>query len=242
VLFRSKMASMLGVVDENRQLIAAEDGLYIRETGSGQWELVQPLEADNANTRSNDGRVHPSGALWIGTMGLNLEPEAGAIYWFFKGELKCLYANITVPNSICFSPQGDIAYFIDTPTGKLMRVTVDPATGFPTDDPEILYDHSGQNGFLDGSVVDADGTIWNAGWAGSCLNVISSAGQLLRTIDLPTGQLTCPAFIGPDLDRLLVTSAWQGMSDERRRTDLEAGKTFIMDLSVKGKSEPYVVL
>ena len=81
------------------------------------------LEADNAATRSNDGRVHPSGALWIGTMGRKAEKGAGAIYHFGGGELRRLYAGISIPNAICFSPDGATAYFTDTREAILYRVT-----------------------------------------------------------------------------------------------------------------------
>ena len=116
------MASMLGVIDERTQLLATENGLYIRDTATGGLTLHQPLEADNPATRSNDGRVHPSGAIWIGTMGKQAEQAAGAIYWFFKGELRKLYPEISIPNSICFSPDGGTAYFTDTRVAKLMAV------------------------------------------------------------------------------------------------------------------------
>jgi sugar lactone lactonase YvrE len=37
-----------------------------------------------------------------------------------------LYPRITIPNAICFSPDGAIAYFTDTVTARLMRVAIDP--------------------------------------------------------------------------------------------------------------------
>ena len=236
------MASMLSVVDERRQLIATENGLYIRDAVTGALTLHHPLEADNPATRSNDGRVHPSGAIWIGTMGKQAENAAGAIYWFLKGELRQLYPEISIPNSICFSPDGGTAYFTDTMTARLMAVEVDPANGLPRAEPRLLYDYGTQKGGLDGSVVDADGVIWNACWGASRINVISPRGELLRTVPAPTQQPTCPAFIGRDLGRLLVTSAWQGMDDARRAEDVHAGKTIILDVAAHGRAEPRVIL
>ena len=74
-----RMASGLGRIDAERQLIVAEDGLYIRTLADGALTLVCPLEADNPATRSNDARVHQSGTFWIGTMGRKAETGAGAI-------------------------------------------------------------------------------------------------------------------------------------------------------------------
>lgn len=236
------MASMLGVIDGRTQLLATENGLYIRDTATGGLTLHHPLEADNPANRSNDGRVHPSGAVWIGTMGKQAERAAGAIYWFFKGELRRLYPEISIPNAICFSPDGGTAYFTDTPTGKLMAVAVDPANGLPRGEPRLQFDYGVQKSGLDGAVVDVDGAIWIACWGGSCISVVSPQGALSRTVPVPALQPSCPAFIGPDLGRLLVTSAWQDMDEARRAEDEHAGKTFILDIAVRGRAEPRVVL
>lgn len=42
-----RMASALGRIDAKRQLIAAEDGLYIRSVANGSMTLFRPLESDN---------------------------------------------------------------------------------------------------------------------------------------------------------------------------------------------------
>lgn len=236
------MGSMLGAVDDRTQLVATENGLYLRDIATGSLTLHQPLEADNPATRSNDGRVHPSGAIWIGTMGKQEEKGAGAFYWFFKGELRQLYPAITVPNATCFSADGGTAFFTDTATAKLMTVALDPANGLPRGEPRVFFDHAGEKGWIDGAVVDADGAIWFACWGGSCVKVISPQGALQRTFPMPTLQPSCPAFIGRDLGRLLITSAWQGMDDAQRSQDEHAGKTFILDVAVRGRPEPRVIL
>src|SRR5882724_2752296 len=129
------MASVVAFIDDQRQLLATENGLYVRDIADGRLALHVALEADNPVTRSNDGRVHASGALWIGTMGRKAEKGAGAIYWFGGSGLRRLYAGITIPNAICFSPDGATAYFTDTSKAILYRVAIDPANGLPTGAP-----------------------------------------------------------------------------------------------------------
>jgi sugar lactone lactonase YvrE len=233
------MASAIGFVDAARQMIVAEDGLYLRDADTGRLTLHAPLEADDATTRSNDSRVHPCGAFWIGTMSKAEARAAGSIYWFFKGELRLLYGGITVPNSICFSPDGAAAYFTDTPTGLLMRVACDPATGLPDGEPQVFVDGRGRDGYIDGSVVDADGVLWNARWGGGAVDAWSPAGELVATVRLPARQTTCPAFAGPGAGRMIVTSAARGRDPAREPM---AGKTFLLDRPVRGRPEPRVVL
>ncbi|HSI41491.1 MAG TPA: SMP-30/gluconolactonase/LRE family protein [Xanthobacteraceae bacterium] len=229
------MGSALCFIDDAHQLIAADDGLYVRELAGGRLTLHTPLEADNAANRSNDGRVHPCGALWIGTMGREAEPGAGAIYHFFEGTLRRLYGGISIPNAICFSPDGATAYFTDTSTAMLCRVAVDPLTGLPLGEPAMLYDHRGGEGGLDGAVVDAQGLIWNARWDGACLDVYTPEGARVRTIALPARRPTCPAFVGRGYDRLLVTSAAHGLDDGAPQ-----GCTFLLDVGARGRPEPRV--
>jgi sugar lactone lactonase len=236
-----RMASALARIDAERQLVVAEDGLYVRSIADGSMTLYRPLEADNLVTRSNDARVHPSGTVWISTMGRKAEAGAGSVYALHHGELSRLFANITIPNAICFSVDGALGYFADTAKNELYRIALDPVTGLPSGAPEVLLRHRGVGG-LDGAVVDADGLIWNARWAGGCVDVYSPQGEHLRCLHVPARQPSCPAFVGPDLSHLLVTSAWQGMDAAARAADPDHGRTFILDVAAHGRPEPDVRL
>lgn len=237
-----QMASAIAIIDDKRQLIATETGLHVRDVATGKLTLHTAIEADNALTRSNDSRVHPCGAFWVGTMAKNEGKGAGSIYWFFKGELRTLYTGITVSNSICFSQDGTIAYYTDTATGLLMRVACDPATGLPVGESKVLVDHRSSKGYVDGSVVDRDGVLWNAVWGGKAVKAYAPDGTLLREIPMPATQSSCPAFVGFKADRLAVTSAWKGKDDKQRKLDPQAGMTFLLDIPVNGRFEPRVLI
>ncbi|WP_024512348.1 SMP-30/gluconolactonase/LRE family protein [Bradyrhizobium sp. ARR65] len=236
-----RMASALARIDAARQLVVAEDGLYIRNVGDGAMRLYRPLEADNPRTRSNDARVHPSGTFWIGTMGRKAERGMGAIYALHRGELSRLFSAIAIPNAICFSPDGALGYFADTAENVLYRIPLDASTGLPIGPPEELLRHRDVGG-LDGAVVDAEGRIWNARWGGGCVDIYSPQGAHLRCLHVPARQASCPAFVGPDLSRLLVTSAWQDMDEAARAADPEHGRTFLLEASAPGRPEPDVKL
>jgi sugar lactone lactonase YvrE len=235
------MASMLAVIDERTQLIAAEDGIYVRNMASNELSLHLPLEAHNMITRSNDGRVHPCGALWIGTMGKNAEQNAGAIYHYQKGKITKIFEDITIPNAICFSPDGRTGYYTDTTKGNLISIAIDPLTALPIAKPIILYDHEGKKGGLDGAVTASNGDILCALWGASSILHLSASGAVIEAIPLPVTQPTCPCFVGKNLDQLLVTSAWQGKPSPAD-TKGNAGKTLILNSPAMGKSEPRVLL
>tara|TARA_R110002020_G_scaffold136630_25_gene304909 strand:+ start:6683 stop:7570 length:888 start_codon:yes stop_codon:yes gene_type:complete len=232
-----EMGSVLARIDDERQIVATETGLHLRQRASGKLDLITPIEADNPLTRSNDGRVHPCGALWIGTMGKNAEAKAGAIYHVARGVVSRLYPDITIPNSICFSPDGTVAYFADTDAAQLMRVEIDPATALPVGEPAVFYEHRGKGG-LDGSICDAEGTIWNARWGAGCIDAYSPEGKRIISLEVPASQTSCPAFVGETANRLLVTSARENLSAEQLDQDPNAGSTFLLGHPVKGRFEP----
>ncbi|GJE56849.1 MULTISPECIES: SMP-30/gluconolactonase/LRE family protein [Methylobacterium] len=232
------MASAVAAVDGERQLLAGENGLYLRIIADEKLSLHCPLEADDAGTRSNDGRVHPSGALWISTMGRNAEAGRGGIYHVVGTRVTRLYGGLTIPNAICFSPDGATAYFADTDDDRLKRVAVDRRTGLPTGEPATLYDHRGGEGGLDGAAVDAEGLIWSARWGAGCIDAYSPEGERVRTIAVPASRPSCPTFAGPALDRLLITSAYEGMTDDERAADPDHGRTFLLTVGVRGLLEP----
>ncbi len=235
------MASALATIDDARQLLVAEDGLHLREVATGRLERLAQIEADDPRTRSNDSRVHPSGTLWSSTMGRRAESGAGSIYAYRGGEVVQLFAGVSIPNAICFSPDGTTGYFADTKESTLYRVPLDPATGLPLDAPTALHRHRGPGG-PDGAVTDAEGLIWCAMWGEGCLHVYSPNGTLVRRLAVPARQPSCPVFVGPGFDRLLVTSAWQGMGVAMRAADPGHGQTFVLDIGAKGRAEPRVRL
>jgi sugar lactone lactonase len=236
------MASAIFSVDADRQLILSERGLHIRNRADGALSLHVAVEAENTITRSNDARAHACGAVWFGTMGIEEEAGAGSIYHFFKGKVRVLFPNITIPNSICFSPDGTAAYFVDTPTRRLMRVAIDPQTALPVGEPQLFYKHQGE-GWIDGSVCDADGNVWNARWGAGEIACLSPDGREILKFSVPSSpQTSCPAFVGQSADRMIVTSAYKLMSDSALEAAPDAGKTFIASVEVNGRHEPKVFI
>jgi len=230
--------SAAGWLDEQNLLVADEFGLFKYNHVSKAEQRIADIEKDNPTTRSNDGRADPFGGFWIGTMGKSAEHQAGAIYRYYRGEVRQLFDKINISNSICFSPDGIFAYFTDTVTKRIMRQALEQSNGWPVGAPELFVDLTSENLSPDGSVVDADGNLWNAQWGAGRVAQYANDGSFLRAIELPASQITCPAFIGENLDQMLLTSAKVGLG---RKEEL-AGCTFQIDPSVKGQKEHQVIL
>lgn len=227
--------SAAGWVSDTVLLIASESELFRFDLTSGARQSVVPLEADNPLTRSNDGRADPQGGFWIGTMGKQAEPEAGAIYRYYRGALRQLFDKISITNSICFAPDGTCAYFADTRRRQIMQVALD-GDGWPVGDPSVFVDLQAEGVNPDGSVVDAQGCLWNAQWGAHRVARYDTRGQFLQAVSFPAEQISCPAFGGADLKTLFATSAADGLDG------VIEGQTFALTLDVAGQPEHRVLL
>jgi len=229
--------SAAAIVDRDTLLVATASGLSRFDIDSGTREPVCSFPQTETPVRSNDGRAGPGGAYWISTMGRNAEPAAGALYRFAGGVLAAKRRRMTIPNATCFSPDGAWAYFSDLAAQTIMRWRLDPGHGDSIGEPEIFIDLRSENLMPDGAVVDREGCIWNAQWGAGRVARYDPDGRFIEEVTVPTSQVTCPAFGGPDMKTLFVTSAWQGMTAEARRTDPLAGAVFAAEVPVAGQPE-----
>jgi sugar lactone lactonase YvrE len=232
-------ASAAAVIDRDNVLVTSVGALLRLNLATGRTDYVMPLETERPGNRPNDSRVNPAGGFWIGTMADAEDGPKGSVYQYRAGKLEKLFGNITVTNSICFSPDGRTAYFSDTPTDKILKRAIDPATGLPVGDWSVFADIAGHRGHPDGSVVDAEGYLWNARWGGSCVVRNAPDGSIDRIIELPTAKVTCPAFGGPGLKTLYITTARN--DDVATDGPERGGGIFSIALDVAGPREPTLV-
>jgi len=234
--------SAAGWVDDSSLMVASETGLFHFSLDTGKSVRLIDIEATNLATRSNDGRADPWGGFWIGTMGFNAETGAGAIYRYFKGEVRQLFPGISIPNAICFAPDGRCAYFADTKKQIIWRQNLSEVDGWPEGTVEVFRDFGHEGIYPDGAVIDASGHLWNAQWGASMVSRYDEDGNLKETISLPASHITCPAFGGTNLDKLYITSAKAELDAQALHGQPNAGMTFCVNTVVRGRPENRVIL
>ena len=216
-----RMASAAAWIDRDRLLIATETGLAVLHLDSGRLEDLIAVEADNPATRSNDGRADRQGGFWFGTMGKSAEAGAGSIYRWYRGQLRRLFTGISIPNAICFSPDGRSACFADTAMAQVWRQGLD-ADGWPVGERQIYLDLSPLGQEPDGAVFDADGGFCCALWGEGAVIRFDAKGQETHRYQVGGKHSSCPAF--GDQGQMLVTTALQGIESP----DAHQGLTYIV--------------
>ena len=233
--------SAAGWTGRDSLLIASETRLFVFNLDTGAETEICPLEANDPETRSNDGRADPQGGFWIGTMAKRGFDKPGAIYRYYRGELRLLFPGIKIPNAISFSPDGTLAYFTDTPDARIMAQPLD-GHGWPKGEPRVFADLRAEGLHPDGSVVDAAGNMWNAQYAAGRVAVYGPDGAFRHAVAIPGKYSTCPAFGGAGLSTLFCTSAHQDIDAETLAKHPENGQTFAIQTQSEGQKEHRVIL
>jgi len=233
--------SALGWIDHDAFLVATETALIKFNIETGAKSTLCPLEADDPSTRSNDGRADPWGGFWIGTMRKENPDGGGAIYRYYQGELRRLFAPLSIPNAICFAPDKSCAYWADTVPSKVFRSTLDK-DGWPNAAPTVFLDLAPEGLNPDGAIITADGSFLNAQWGAARVAKYSSVGTLLESFALPTSHVTCPALGGPDMSTLFATTAQEHMDAAQLEAEPLAGQTFAIETKLRGQTEHQVIL
>ncbi|MBT2469167.1 SMP-30/gluconolactonase/LRE family protein [Streptomyces sp. ISL-66] len=221
-------------------LLAAAGASFLRlEDGRPPVEVaVLDLPGDGVRRRLNDAACDPGGRLLAGTMAYDETPGAGALHRLDRdGPVVTLLDSVTISNGLGWSPDGRLLYYADSPTGRVDVFDYDPESGTPTGRRPFAVL---SRGVPDGLAVDADGRVWVAVWGGGEVRAYAPDGTLHARVEVPASHVTSCAFAGPDLDVLVITTAAEGLDEERRRAEPDAGRLFVCRPGVTGlRSTPY---
>ncbi|ODP38846.1 SMP-30/gluconolactonase/LRE family protein [Sphingomonas turrisvirgatae] len=181
-----------------------------------------------AGNRLNDAKADHIGRIWAGTMPASCDQPSGAFYRIdHDGLIVHVDSPYTIANGPAIDPEGRFLLHTDTALGTIFRFDIHddgslgPRTPFVTFEPDW--------GNPDGMTFDANGGLWVACWGAACVTRFDPAGLRERSIDLPASQITSCAFAGPDLDRMFVTSAADGVDEAH------GGALFEVDPGCRGR-------
>ena len=197
---------------------------------TGDLDLLLPVEADKPGNRSNDGKCDPQGRFWFGTMDNAEEDDhAGALYSLdLDGTLVKHFDGVGIANTFAWSPDGTSFYFADSMAQTIWRFPWNGATG-RLGEREVFVSLKGTDRYPDGSTIDANGYLWNAQWNGWRVTRYAPDGHEDRVIEMPVACPTSCCFAGPGRDRLFITSARKGQTDEALAAQPHAGAVFALD-------------
>ena len=216
-------------------LAGLQDGLYSFDPDTGAFAHMAAVPGEPETNRLNDATVHPSGAVWFGSMDDGEDASSGRFYRWLEGEIVAAGPDaISITNGPAAAPDGSVIYFTDTLAKKIFVAQVD-ADGLVG--PHRLFVDTAAHfpeAYPDGPVVDSEGCVWTGLWNGWGVARFSPSGELLDTVAIPAANVTKLAFGGADLRTVYVTTARKGLSDEDLARQPLAGDLFAFRAPVAG--------
>jgi sugar lactone lactonase YvrE len=226
--------------DPDRLVVAAEHQFVEVAWSTGEVKVLTDLEPAGRATRLNDGRCDPAGRFWVGstddpTWSRN---DAGMLHRIEPdGSATVVRTGVGVSNGLAFSPDGSVMYHADTNRDRVWAYDYDLDRGEPSNE-RVFLDFTDLPGRPDGACIDEDGCYWIACVKGWAILRATPEGKIDRIIDLPVEKPTMPAFGGPGLDTIFVTSISIPGSTPMAPGQPQAGGLFAVSAGVKGLPEP----
>ncbi|TFC87246.1 SMP-30/gluconolactonase/LRE family protein [Cryobacterium sp. TMT4-31] len=212
-------------------VIALERGFAL-EDADGTLTRLPEVWAD-PSVRMNDGGGAPDGSFYCGSMAYDQRTGAGSLYRLSPdGSVELALADVTISNGLAWSPDGSLAYYNDTPTGRIGVFDWAPETGLTGLRPFV--DIPSADGYPDGLTVDSEGGVWVALYAGGAVRRYSPEGTLDEVIEVAAQRVTACTFGGDDLRRLYITTSREGLAPGE---DPLAGSVFTVTPGVAGLAE-----
>jgi sugar lactone lactonase YvrE len=187
---------------------AVERGFALDDGIGTPVRTLPDLWATDA-VRMNEGGCDPDGRFYCGSMAYAETPGAASLYRLDPdGGVATIMVGLTVSNGLEWSPDGRLAYYADSATGRIDVMDYDADRGLTDRRPFVAI----EAGAPDGLTVDAEGGIWVALWGGSAVHRYAPEGALSEVIELPVTQVTACTFGGAGLDELFITTSREGLS------------------------------
>jgi sugar lactone lactonase YvrE len=230
----------IGLAGEGRLIAGTRMGIaYIGLEDNSFEDLADPEGDGRMNAvRMNDGKVDRQGRFWCGSMDDPGYAEVASLYRFdHDHSVHRMEGPVTISNALCWSPDNTVMYFADSRKRTMWAYDYDAASGAIANRRVFLEVAEG-DGVPDGATVDADGFVWVAHMRGGKVKRYDPDGRVERQIAFPVSLTSCPAFGGPDLSTLYVTTASSKFEPADFEREPDAGSLFAVDTDVKGLPEP----
>jgi sugar lactone lactonase YvrE len=212
-------------------LVAAHDRL-VSVSDAGRRVLGAPKLPPSKHSRFNDGGCDPAGRFLIGSMALD-DRRGGEVLSRLEsdGTVSEVDTDLTLSNGLCWSPDGSQLFSIDTSPGVVWVRDYNPASGQIGRRHQFLR-LTGES--PDGMCADADGNLWIAIFGAGEVRCYSPTGDRLATVVVPAPKTSCVAFIGSQLDTLLISTGRGELSAAQLEEFPDSGRLFTAAVGVCG--------
>ena len=206
-------------------LVVAEHHRLTRIAPDGSRTSGPDLFTDHPDDRWNDGVCDAAGRFLVGTASLTGARHSQRLLRTDGDTTTVLDDDLGLANGMAFSPDDSLLYSIDSVPSRRVWVRDYDQTSGAVGPRRLALELT--DAVPDGLCVDASGNLWLAAWSQGQVRCYSPAGDLLDVIELPAPHTTSLAFVGPELDQLLITTARGELSPAEQEEFPLSGSLFL---------------
>ena len=216
-------------------VLALGDGIWLQDPDGARRRVMTLHQPAGTPIRMNDGKCDPAGRFWAGSMADDETTAGAGTMYRMDPDLSTheMFRDVTISNGLAWTGDGRTMFYIDTPTRRVDRFDIDPATGAIAN-RRTAVSITSEHGLPDGMTIDDEGGLWVAMWKGSAVHRYTQDGRLDTVVELPCAKVTSCCFGGPKLDELYITTSRYELTDEERAAQPLAGALFRFHPGVTG--------
>ena len=190
-------------------------------------ELCMRIPGLNGMLRLNDAKTDSRGRIWMGSMSEESECEAkGALYCINNsGDLLVKDEGYEIANGPAINLDETMMLHTDSSQGLIYQFDFNSLAGEITN-KRIWLKVDPRDGSPDGMCFDDAGFVWVAHWGAGKVVKYHGDGKEIESIAIPASQVSNVCFGGENLERLFVTTARVGLSNEQLQNEPAAGSIF----------------
>lgn len=216
-------------------IVGVQGGVGRFNLDTRQLSIITDLSENWQTHRCNDGICDNKGALWISTMAFDHTQQMGCVYRVAPfGLMEKKIAQVYISNGMAWSLDNDHLYYIDSATREVRSYLYNTETSGLLLEKTVVRIPD-KLGLPDGMTIDAEGKLWIALFGGYGVGRFDvDTGEMIQFIEIPVAKVTSCAFVGDELDLMLITTAGGRMTPTSSAHSSISGHTFIAKPEVKG--------
>ena len=215
-------------------VVGLRSGPHRFSPDTGAFDRIASIDTDLPANRLNDAAVDARGRIFFGTMDNEEASASGRVYLLDAGVVHTtVVAPTIITNGPAITPGGDRLYHVDTLARTIVAHPIGADGLLRPAEPFLTF--SGDEGYPDGAICDAEGGVWLGFFGGWHARRYAPDGTLTDTVEFPVANITKIALGGPDGRTAWATTARLGLDEAALAAQPLAGDIFTFRVAVPGQ-------
>lgn len=197
----------------------------------GSFAQIGTVDAHLPANRLNDAAIDAAGRIYFGTMDNDEASPSGRVYLLDQGQIaQTEVPAVVITNGPAITPAGDRLYHVDTLARSVTMHAVAPDGSISAGEPFLHF--TGDEGYPDGAICDAEGGVWLGFYGGWAARRFAPDGTMTDEVRFPVSNVTKITLGGADGRTAYATTARQGLDAGALAEQPLAGDVFTFGVDV----------